>query len=91
MENNVAKTIFEKTVNGTTYLVNATMASGNQGAYVLTLVKPGNPFWWFNSIPSGKIIACDFTNAPICGNTAAENNALIEAITTLPEAVLTYE
>lgn len=33
----------------------------------------------------------DFTNAPICGNTAAENNALIEAITTLPESVLTYE
>lgn len=87
----MAKTIFEKTVNGQTYLIAATMAQGNQGAYVLTLVKPGNPFWWFNSIPTGKVIACDFSNAPICGNTAAENNALIAAITVQPEEVLTYE
>lgn len=85
------KVIFEKTVNGVVHLVNATTPLGNQGSFVLSLVKPGNPFWYWDSIPSGKVIACDFTNAPICGTTSAENNALIATITAQPEDVLTYE
>lgn len=92
MENNpMPKLIFEKTVNGTVYLVNATTPAGNQGQFALSMVKEGNPFWWFPSVPAGKVIGCDFTNAPICAGTAAANNTLIAGITTQPEDVLTYE
>lgn len=87
----MAKLIFERVINGVNTLVNATTASGNQGSIVLTLVKPGNPFWWFPSIPPGKVIACDFSSAPVCANTATENNVLISQITAQPEDVLTYE
>lgn len=87
----MAKVVFEKTHNGVTYLVAATTPIGNQGQFVLSMVKPGNPFWWWPTIPVGKVIGCDFTNAPICASTAAENNTLIAGITTAPEDVLTYE
>lgn len=68
-----------------------TTAAGNQGAIVKQLVPAGNPFWWFASIPPGKVIAADFTNAPIRSDNVAENNAAIAAITVQPEDVLTQE
>lgn len=92
MENSaMPKVIFEKVHNGVTVLVNATTPAGNQGQFILTMVKPGNPFWYWNSIPNGKVIAADFTDAPICGVSAAENNALLPTITADPLDVLTYE
>jgi len=90
----MAKVFFEKEVmrNGvmTLTLFNVTTPAGDQGTYVTSLCK-GLPFWWFSSIPSGKVIACDFTNAPVAANTASANNALIAGITETPADVLTYE
>lgn len=91
----MARLIFmrELLINGvmTEILLNVTTATGNQGAIVKQLVPVGNPFWWFVSIPSGKVIAADFTDAPIRSDNADTNNASIAAIAVTPEEVLTYE
>lgn len=89
------KVLFEKTVNGNTVLVNATTPAGNQGAFVLQMVKGksvDDKFWYWPSIPAGQVIGCDFTNAPVIpdGATAADVNTIIAGITASPEDVLTY-
>lgn len=77
-----------KNLNGVDTLVNITTpSSGSQGAYVLSLVKPGNKFWWFQSVPY-QVTSCDFTDAPTCANNFYANNLLIAAITKTPEEVL---
>lgn len=91
MENQVPKIICEKTVNGVTAVRNITTPTGNQGAFIATIVGEGNPYWWFNSIPSGKVIGADFTNAPIASADATENNSAIAAISVQPLDVLIYE
>lgn len=95
MEKKVARLIFmrEIPINGvmTETLLNVTTAAGNQGAIVKQIVPAGNPFWWFASIPAGKVIAADFTDAPIRSDNVDTNNASIAAITVTPEEVLTYE
>lgn len=63
----------------------------NVGNFVKQRPGIGKPFWYWPSIPSGKVVACDFSNAPIVTADTAANNAAIAAITTLPEDVLTYE
>lgn len=90
MEKQQVKVIFEKVINGTITLVNVTTPAGDQGAYVLQLVKTGNRFWAWPTIPAGKIIACDFNDAPVCGATASDNNTLIAGIVTRPEDVLIF-
>lgn len=96
------KIICERTVFGQTVLANIATASGDQGLRVLQMVKPGNPFWAWPTIPLGKVIGADFefgtfswgTGAPKCAATAAENNAILEELATAgpsPEQVLTYE
>ena len=89
----MAKVLFEKDVliDGvmTTKLFNATTPAGNQGAYVASLCA-GKPFWWFASTPSGTLIGCDFTSAPIATSNATTNNALIAGITVQPADVLSY-
>lgn len=89
----MAKVLYEKEVliDGvpTIKLFNVTTPAGNQGQYVAALCA-GKPFWWFASIPSGQIIGCDFTDAPIATSNATTNNGLIAAITVLPTDVLTY-
>ena len=91
----MARLIFMRTVpiNGvpTETLLTLTTAAGNQGAMVKQLVPADTPFWWFASIPPGKVIAADFTDAPIRSSDAATNNASIAAITALPEEVLVQE
>lgn len=85
------RVVFEKTINGVTQIIHATTpATGDQGLYVRALVGAGNPFWAWNSVPLGKIIACDFSEAPICSSDTAVNNALIAGITVMPLDVLTY-
>ena len=64
MEKQVPKIICEKTVNGVTAVRNITTPTGNQGAYAASIVGVGNPFWWFASIPTGKLIGADFTGLP---------------------------
>lgn len=90
MENQVAKIICEKTINGVTAVRNITTPTGNQGSYVKTIVGVGNPFWWFSTIPSGTLIGADFTNAPICTADATQNNTLISQISVQPEDVLIF-
>lgn len=85
------KLICNKTVNGVTAVRNITTpGTGDQGAYVATIVGAGNPFWMWPTIPTGTIIGADFTGAPIATTNAATNNTLIAAITALPADVLIY-
>lgn len=90
----MAKVLYEKNIivdgQPETRLFNVTTPAGNQGAYVKALVPVGQKFWWFASIPSGQVVACDFTDAPAATADASANNALIAAITALPADVLTY-
>ena len=90
METKVAKIICEKTINGVTAVRNITTPTGNQGAYIKTIVGVGNPYWWFPSIPTGVLIGADFTDAPICSADAAENNVAIAQINAQPADVLIY-
>ena len=69
----------------------STPSTGNQGAYVASIVGAGNPFWAWPSIPSGRVIAADFTEAPIASADASENLLLIAGITANPVDVLTYQ
>lgn len=90
----MAKVFFEKEVMiggvPTLVLFNVTTPAGNQGQYVASLAN-GYKFYWFASIPSGKVIGCDFTNAPTATSSSVTNNALISAITETPTDVLSYE
>lgn len=90
MSEQFMKLICNKTVNGVTSVRNITTPAGNQGAYVATIVGAGNPFWMWDTIPSGTIIGADFTGAPIATSDATTNNGLINGITELPENVLIY-
>lgn len=86
------KLICNYTVAGQTAVRNITTpANGDQGAYVKSIVGVGNPFWMWSSIPPGKIIGADFTDAPLATDDPAVNNALIAAITALPADVLIYQ
>jgi hypothetical protein len=93
MEKHVAKVFFEKEVliDGipTIKLFNVTTPAGNQGQYVASLAN-GKPFWWFATVPTGTIIGCDFTGAPVATGNAATNQGLIDAITVTPGDVLSY-
>lgn len=80
----MAKVICEKTINGVSRVVNATTPMGNQGEYVISLVGPGNPFWLWPSIPSGRVIGASFEGAPICTDDPDQNNILIAQITAQP-------
>jgi hypothetical protein len=51
---------------------------------------PGKPFWCWPSIPPGKVIGADFTNAPLATASPDQNLLLIQSITTKPEDVLRY-
>lgn len=94
MDKPMAKVFFEKEVliDGvlTLKLFNVTTPVGNQGQYVASLCA-GLPFWWFSTIPTGKVIGCDFTGAPVATSNATTNNSLISAISVTPSEVLTYE
>lgn len=90
METQVMKVVYEKVLGGTLRLVTATTPAGDQGAYVKQLVGPGNPFWAWPQIPPGRVIGCDFNDAPICSESTEENNVLIDSITVMPADVLTW-
>ena len=77
-------------VDGVDTLKVVTTPAGNQGAFCIGIVGVGNPFWYWDSIPAGDVIACDFTDAPICSASFVENNTAIAAITAEPADVLTY-
>lgn len=82
--------VCNKTLNGVTFLAVITTASGNQGQWVKSIAKVGNPYWIWPSIPPGTVIAADFSGAPIVDTDPAINNTNIAAITATPADVLTY-
>ncbi len=84
------KIVFEREIDGVQTLISAVTAPGNQGYWVKVLVPIGNPYWMWDQIPAGQVIAADFTGAPLSTNDVALNNSNIAAITALPEDVLTY-
>ena len=85
------KLICEKTVNGVTAVRNITTPVGNQGLYVASICDEGQPFYHWPTIPPGRVIGCDFTNAPLATKDPVQNNALIAGISVAPEDVLIYE
>lgn len=91
MGTEVMKVIYEKVLAGQLRLVTATTPAGDQGAYVKSLVGAGNRFWAWQQIPPGRVIGCDFNDAPVCAETAAEINVQIDSITVDPLTVLTYQ
>lgn len=91
----MAKLVCEKTLNGVTSVRVFTTAAGPQGTIIKQIVGAGNPFWIWNAIPSGVVIAADFTNAPVATGDVAQNNALAAPLladppSVDPATVLTY-
>ena len=95
MEKQVPKLVCMKVINGVDALRVFTTVSGPQGGIVKQIVGVGNPYWIWNSIPSGTVIAADFTDAPIASSDISVNNAnaaplLTDPPSVAPEDVLTY-
>lgn len=86
----MGKLICEQTVDGEDVLRSITTAAGVAPSLVKTIPGVGKPFWYWPTIPSGTVIGCDFTEAPIASSVASENAAAISAITKTPEEVLIY-
>lgn len=87
----MGKLVCEQTVNGEQVLRNITTAAGVVGTLVKTTPGVGKPFWYWPTLPAGKIIGADFTNAPIASEDAATNNAAAAGITTPADAVLIFD
>lgn len=92
----IPKLICEKTISGVTAVRSFTTAYGDQGPIIKTIVGVGNPYWIWSSIPAGKVIGADFTNAPICSSDVAVNTAnaaplLADPPSVDPMDVLIYE
>lgn len=89
------KLVCFKVIAGVDALRVFTTVSGPQGAIIKQIVGVGNPYWIWNSIPSGTVIAADFTDAPIASSDVSVNNAnaaplLADPPSVDPEDVLTY-
>jgi hypothetical protein len=68
-----------------------TSATINSAAILVTKRPgPGKPFWSWPSVPSGRVIGADFSEAPLATADPDENLRLIQAITAKPEDVLEY-
>jgi hypothetical protein len=87
----MGKLICSMMVNGADTLVSLTTATGVEAYMVKNTPGVGKPYWYWPTIPPGKVIAADFTNAPIATADVAANKAAIAAITAQPSDVLTYE
>ncbi len=95
MEKTMPKLVCMKTIGGVDALRVFTTVSGAQGAIIKQLAGVGNPFWIWSTIPSGTVVAADFTDAPICSSDVAVNNAsavplLADPPSVNPADVLTY-
>lgn len=81
------KLVCEKTIGGVTAVRVFTTVAGPQGSTIKTMVGVGNPYWIWNSIPAGKVIGADFTDAPICSDSISMNNAAAAPLLADPPAV----
>ena len=86
----MAKLICGVVVNGVETLRSLTTIEGAVPTLVKTTPGIGKPFWYWASIPAGKVVAADMTNAPIASGDTAANVASMAAITALPQDVLVY-
>lgn len=87
----MAKLICSVMKDGEEILANITTIHNAVPILVKTTPGVGKPFWYWPSIPVGKIVACNFTDAPIASADTAQNLAAMDAITALPQDVLTYD
>ncbi len=87
----MGKLICEKLVSGEMMLLNMTTVPGIAPTLVKTTPGVGKPFWYWETIPAGKVVGADFTNAPVATSDIATNAALIAAIAARPEEVLVYD
>lgn len=95
MEKQIPKLICMKTIAGVDALRVFTTVSGAQGAIIKQLAGVGNPYWIWSSIPSGTVVAADFTDAPIADADVNVNNTnaaplLASPPSVDPASVLTY-
>ena len=90
-KNAMAKLICSKVVYGEETLLNLTTVYGAVPLLVKTTPGIGKPFWYWTAIPPGRLIAADFTGAPIATGDSATNKALMDAITTRPEDVIVFD
>lgn len=90
-ENVMAKLICSKLIQGEETLLNLTTVYGAVPTLVKLTPGVGKPFWYWPSIPVGRLVACDFSNAPIATADSIVNKALMDAITIDPMSVLIYE
>lgn len=104
----MSKLVLERTnSSGVKVIEVLTCVPGAEGIVVFQRLKnepsdtPGDPagpaghkVWCWDSIPSGQVIAVDFTNGIVVQSTAALTQTAINAFkanpTTAPEDVLTY-
>lgn len=91
MGNTMGKLVGETTVNGEDVVKVATTLQGSAPYTVRTFPGVGKPFWYWNTIPAGKVVGADFTNAPVANSDVNVNAANISAITVKPEDVLIYD
>lgn len=92
----MARLVCEKVLGGVNAVRVFTTVSGPQGPIIKQIVGVGNPYWIWNSIPAGKVVGADFTNAPIASSDIAVNNAnaaplLASPPSVDPASVLIYE
>lgn len=81
------KLVCMKVINGVDALRVFTTVSGSQGSIIKTIVGVGNPYWIWATIPSGTVIAADFTDAPIASTDISVNNANAAPLLATPPSV----
>jgi hypothetical protein len=87
----MGKIVGETLYNGETVVKVATTLQGTAPYAVRTFPGVGKPFWYWDTVPAGKIVGADFTGAPIATSDVAVNASLIAGITARPQDVLIYD
>ena len=87
----MGKVVCEITYNGEQVVKSVTTFPGTAPYCVRTTPGPGKPYWYWESIPAGKIIGADFTGAPLATSDVKQNAEAMAAITAKPEDVLIYD
>jgi hypothetical protein len=86
----MSRLVCTKLANGVDTLLNISTVEVAAPYLIKTTPGVGQPFWYWAAIPPGKVVACDFTNAPIATADPVMNKALMDAITMDPADVLIY-
>jgi len=87
----MAKLVCEIELKGETIVRGLTTVPSIVPVLVKTTPGVGQPFWYWDSIPAGKVVAADFTNAPIATDDADVNAGLMYAKVVDPLDVLVYD